>query len=731
LAIENLEPRLCLSAELGYAWATGIGYSDIIAELDRDAAGNFYVSDGSKVIKYSPERTKLWDVRLPDVWNIELDAAGNVYAIGDFFETSLIVPGVAGNLVLPNHGRNDVYAVKLNSSGLALWGHSFGGAEDEVPGSIAVDGQGNLFVAGRFSESATIGNTTLASQGLGDVFIAKIDSAGAFEWGRQIAGSNWTNVESLDVDPAGNLYLTGSYDESVTFLSSENVTLPDVPYWHSFYLAKMAPNGDFVWAHGYVGATNNRLTVDPAGALVMAGRYTNVTDFDPGPGKLVLPEQSVNVATDDLYVLKLTLDGEMTWVKTIGGDASVFASRVAIGLNGQIHIAGSYGGTIDFDPSGNQYFLTSQWTDAFVATLDAAGNFVAARGWGGDKGDSGAGLAVDALGNVYVAGSFHGVAPVDFDPGVGTHWLTSNGDSDGYILKLTPPTGSIASRVWDDDNANGVQDDGELPLVGAVIELYVTPDTTVDNGNDGIVAQAITDAHGDFRVSNLASGHYYLVIRTPNGYSVSPTNVGSDEALDSDVLASARTEVFPLLPGEQKTDQDIGLTGESPATGFAITTGGIASDSGTKVITDSAGNIYVLGQFDETVDFDPGPATLHLTTTSPETYVAKYTPRGALVWSRHLDVISWGTGFDLAVTDAGDVYVTGEFNHTIDIDPDPVARQYLYNTGGLDIFLLKLDARGYFAWGQKLCGTQFDSVAGIEFDSTGNLVIAGTFSKTA
>ena len=88
---ESLERRLCLAAELSYAWATGGSGYDTLGDLERDAAGNLYTTDGDRVIKYAPDRTVIWATNLPDAWNIEIDAEGNVYASGDFFASPLTV----------------------------------------------------------------------------------------------------------------------------------------------------------------------------------------------------------------------------------------------------------------------------------------------------------------------------------------------------------------------------------------------------------------------------------------------------------------------------------------------------------------------------------------------------------------------------------------------------------------------------------------------------------------
>jgi hypothetical protein len=102
---------------------------------------------------------------------------------------------------------------------------------------------------------------------------------------------------------------------------------------------------------------------------------------------------------------------------------------------GHVDVTGSFQGTADFNPGQGGYTLTSAGgNDAFVCQFDAAGNFVWARQLGGSGNSECSFGAVDAAGNIYVAGGFYGT--VDFDPGPGTAKLTSAGDEDGFVWKL-------------------------------------------------------------------------------------------------------------------------------------------------------------------------------------------------------------------------------------------------------------------------------------------------------
>ena len=155
LTLEQLEQRRCLTAELDFVITSNLfGSNDVYDAIEVDAAGNFYVSSNSQVIKYSPQQTVQWTANLPNAYEMALDADGNVYATG-VLKGQITIPGVSGNVVLSYPGNDETFLVKFNNSGQALWARVFGGT-----GAIAVDPQGNVLVGSGFAGTATIGGNT-------------------------------------------------------------------------------------------------------------------------------------------------------------------------------------------------------------------------------------------------------------------------------------------------------------------------------------------------------------------------------------------------------------------------------------------------------------------------------------------------------------------------------------------------------------------------------------------
>jgi uncharacterized delta-60 repeat protein len=558
-----------LAAELENVLISDPSGTDLFDDIVLDAAGNFYVSSGAQIIKYSPSRQVLWAANVREAYEIALDGAGNIYATGPIFGTrSSGAP--ADNVSVTSNGGTDTYVVKLASDGHALWGKSLGGTQNDYPGGIAVDAAGNVFATGTFEQTATFGTHSLVSAGGDDVHVTRLSTTGQVEWARRLGGTSFEEASGVDVDPAGNAYFTGNFTSAAT-LSNSSITLTSAGS-RDVFVAKVTASGDFSWARSMGGSSildlGKSLAVDPAGFVVTVGEYGGPADFDPGPAVFNLPYLGTGSGGRDMYVSKLDLDGNFVWAKAIGGTGAEFPTQVVVGSQGNIYITGSFFETCDFDPSSDTYRVTASHSDPFAAALDADGELFAARAWGGSSLDVGVGIAVNPAGKVYVTGYFNALfSPADFDPGPGTHLLSSNGNQDGFIVELTPPTAAVGNMAWNDSNANGIQNLGEPGLAGALVELYYSHDPIQGNSDDSRVGSHTTDGTGNYLFDALASGNYYVTSQAPAGYNFTTPNAGSDDAADSDVSATGIGELFTLLPGQQDNTRDAGFVDPTPGLG--------------------------------------------------------------------------------------------------------------------------------------------------------------------
>lgn len=233
-----------------------------------------------------------------------------------------------------------------------------------------------------------------------------------------------------------------------------------------------------------------------------------------------------------------------------------------------------------------------------------------AYGFGASEVDIGYSVFADDSGFVYTTGSFKGT--VDFDPGPGTHILTSPGIDNMFISKLD----AAGNLVW-------------AKHIGSA---------------SGSVARAIT------------------VDKAGNVYTTGNFSGTTDFDPGPGVFnMSAAGYAFCFI---SKLD----------ASGNFVWAKSFSGNSeGKSISTDTAGNAYITGEFQSTVDFDPGPGTYNLTALGQyDVFVAKLNVSGNFVWAKHFGgTYCCDIGRSIALDDSGYVYTTGNFGGTVDFDRVP------------------------------------------------------------
>ncbi len=411
---------------------TSFGSGDIfVSKLD--ASGNF-----------------LWAKQLGGAdddrgYSIAVDANGNVYTTGIFSGTADFDPGPGTyNLTTAGAGSIDAFISKLDAAGNFIWAKQLHGVFSTVIGnSIAVDADGNVYTTGTFYYPGADfdpgpGTYNLTPTAGSDIFVSKLDASGNFAWAKRIGGAGQSIGYSISVDAYANVYTTGYFQGTTDFdPGTGTYNLVSAGDWDIF-VSKLSASGNFVWAKQMGGASydvGKSISVDANGNVYTTGIFFGTVDFDPGTGTYNLSSASIV----DIFVSKLDASGNFVWAKRLGGASDYDEGRsIAVDPCGNVYTTGRFGGTADFDPGTGIYNLTSSNYDPFVSKLDASGNFVWAiqfSGTGFITGNIGNSIAVDASGNVYTTGQFS--TTTDFDPGAGTYNLSSAGDWDIFVVKLT------------------------------------------------------------------------------------------------------------------------------------------------------------------------------------------------------------------------------------------------------------------------------------------------------
>ena len=365
---------------------------------------------------------------------VAVDAGGNVVTGGAFYDAMTV-----GSTLLTSAGNSDVFLVKYSQTGSVLWARRLGGTGDDSVQSLAIDPtSGDVVMAGWFTGTTTIDTTSFVANGPQDILLAKFDGAtGALRWAKQFGGIYEDVGNGVAVDTSGNILLTGSIKNRVTFggafLQTPQVTDTDV------FVAKFTSAGAHVWSENFTntaGDEGTSIAVDRNGNIVVGGWFTGSLYF--GTTQLFAAH-----GMPDGFVARLNSAGTPTWSRDIGAgtpDDYDLVYGVAMDTSGNMLVTGRVGGAVNF---GGGLLSALGAADAYVAKYSPTGAHVWSRRMGGISPDYGYGVAVDASNNVLVTGVFKGTA--DFGGVV----LTAPGTGfNAFVAKYTAAGGTVWARQF-------------------------------------------------------------------------------------------------------------------------------------------------------------------------------------------------------------------------------------------------------------------------------------------
>lgn len=408
------------------------------------------------------------------------------------------------------------------------------------------------------------------------------------------------------------------------------------------------------------------ITLDESGNIYTTGYFEENGDFDPGPGIFNLKGYPMG----DIFVSKFDASGNFLWAKALGGNFTDIGKSIAVDNSGNVYVTGFFSRTADFNPDSLQIFeLTSKGgADIFVLKLDAFGKFVWAKSFGDSDVDEAKSIKIDRSGNIYFTGTFQGI--VDFNPdSIGTFYLSST-DTFGIFISKLDANGNFK---WA-KNIGSKKMDYEFSIAFDSMDNIYTSGSfqgTVD----------LNPGSGTFNISSSGSNDVFISKFDSSGKFI-----------------------------------------------WAKTFGGTLTDRAFSIVTNKIGEVFTIGTFKGTVDFDPGPGTSKLTSNGAEDiFIIKLSSSGNFVWVKQIGGNLEDGGTSILKDAIGNIYIAGFFNDKVDFDPD-LGVSYLTSTTYSNRFISKLDEFGKFVWAENLGSIWFSTGQSIVVDASSNIFCTGIFS---
>ncbi len=387
--------------------------------------------------------------------------------------------------------------------------------------------------------------------------VQKLNTNGELVWALNI-----NYATSIFVDKYNNLLILGDYHGTVDVDPSPNVfNLTSVGGGDNTFLVKLDSAGNFIWAKNFefeipYGGNNKFCTTDTSNNIFLCARFSGSVDVDPSANIYTISSPGGS------FILKMDSNANFIWAKILDGGADI--NHIIVDNSNKIYISGAIVGSADIDPSSNVYNLDGQtclgstYPHPFIVNLNDTGDFIWGQLYGNSCNYGECKIIKDTDDNLYVTANSNYLGAIDFDLGTGVVNLPASINAYGTFLAKYDSNNML---IWVKEIKNiGYRDF----LTDNQSNIYLT----------GIFS-GTQDFDPGSNVYNLqANGYSDLFILKLN-------NMGDF--------------VWVTQLGEQYNTNGYGI-GYNP---FSI-------------LLDNNNQVYGVGNFKDTVDFDPTPNVFNI-----------------------------------------------------------------------------------------------------------------------
>ena len=422
----------------------------------------------------------------------------------------------------------------------------------------------------------------------------------------------------------------------------------------------------YSWMKGYGNASSeyvSDLAVDNDGNIYATGTFS---------GTLTIDGQSVvSAGSTDFYVVKMTPDGSVVWLKSGGSSDVEQANAIAVDANANVYVAGLSNDYTSFD--GND-FPSRGAKDGFLLKLDSDGNYVYVRTLGSYQDDNALDVAVDGANNVVVTGHFSFALQI----GPTAFFQSARGGDDSFLVKFDT-SGDV---VWSMSNASTSYDYGRRVACDASNNVYVAGEFKGAMSQSGYGPMSANDR--DVYLAKYTSTGTYLWSKTVGA-------VGNDS-----VRAMAVTPegiAYIAIKTAFQTVINVYPSSGAAGTGSVITLNIQENSSVTigDMLCDYYGNVYVAGDYTGSVNFGEGYVTS--TGSGSDYFIVRYGSDNAANMHFYGNQLSQNSINTLALDYANNVVVGGSFTSSITMGSDTET-----SNGSSDALVIKFER--YMSFGQ-------------------------------
>ena len=338
-----------------------------------------------------------------DIYDLKFSSNGNIYVTGSYI-SNVVIGGVT-YLGYPDalSIKTDIFLFKLNSDGNVLWVKTMGSTENDLPESIVIDNNENVYLCGRFRSTCDFGGGhTLVSTGGFDSFIAKYNSSGQIQWAIKSAygGANDRTI-AITIGQDSHIYAAGLSKGDFTVgdgSTGDSYTNPDSK--NDLFLASYTTSGTYRWSKQIPGNNDNNIfrsiACDEQNNLYVGGALAGTLTVDG--------IDYTSIGSGDIILMKARpTDGSAIWVRKGGSTADDQLNSIAVNDNFAYLIGYIQGtGTIDSTATlQSSQFKTTGGNDIFLAKYNLEGRLLWKKTLGSTGADVGYGL--NTINNILVA----------------------------------------------------------------------------------------------------------------------------------------------------------------------------------------------------------------------------------------------------------------------------------------------------------------------------------------